>query len=97
MTHTCTGDKQHPCDCSIGRNHSDSQHRAAMSVAYASLTFTLTITLGNEGMQTGGDIQDALHALDHNYPSLGKLTPGNVAGGTIRDVNGNTVGSWAIQ
>ena len=51
-------------------------------------TFTLTITLGNAAMQTRADVGEALMNIGENVAfSVGDT-------GTIRDANGNTVGSW---
>lgn len=66
------------------------------------MVFSLRIELGNEAMQTGADIAGALHELagrvatfaeDTNY-DRGRGWPGTA--GPIRDVNGNTVGSWEV-
>ena len=52
--------------------------------------FTLEITLGNEAMQTPEDIADALRkAASH--------VQGGYGNGVIRDVNGNSVGSYDIE
>jgi hypothetical protein len=52
--------------------------------------FTLEITLGNYAMQTPEDIADALQkAASHVQAGYGN--------GVIRDVNGNSVGSYAIE
>lgn len=63
------------------------------------LTFTLTITLGNDGMQTQGDVRTALqrvaNRLDYYGDSFSVLAAGQ--GDPIRDVNGNTVGSWGVK
>jgi hypothetical protein len=61
--------------------------------------FTLEIKLGNESMQTTGDISFALYELaakfTHQWPLSDKFL--SDAGGVIRDTNGNTVGSWGIS
>ena len=59
--------------------------------AAGSLTFTLTITLGNDGMQDGGDIAEALEWVADHTDIMGSRK------GSIRDRNGNTVGSWAVK
>lgn len=58
------------------------------------LTFTLSITLGNEAMSDYWDISDALNGIQ--YPHVDAVP---VTGDTqvIRDRNGNTVGSWSVQ
>lgn len=53
--------------------------------------FTLTIRLGNEAMQDQTDIGAALRELGHNLHSAIDTN------GTIRDLNGNTVGEWRIK
>ena len=52
--------------------------------------FTLEITLGNDAMQTPEDIADALQkAASHIQAGYGN--------GNIYDLNGNAVGSYAIE
>jgi hypothetical protein len=53
-------------------------------------TFTLTIELGNEAMQTPSDVAEALEDIARYLRANGLITNG--AG--IRDANGNTVGYW---
>jgi DUF917 family protein len=53
------------------------------------MEFTLTIQLGNAAMQTGEDVAEALARVADSLQ-------GGVQSGTIRDVNGNTVGSWDL-
>lgn len=53
-------------------------------------SFTLKIKLGNDAMQTPEDVADALEKTAHT------LRRGRVAEATIRDENGNTVGSWKL-
>lgn len=50
-------------------------------------TFTLKITLGNAAMRTPLDVADALRR------AAAGVERGEESG-TIRDVNGNTVGTW---
>ena len=52
--------------------------------------FTLEITLGNDAMQTTEDIADALQR------TASKLESGYRTG-NIMDLNGNSVGSYAIE
>lgn len=52
--------------------------------------FTLTITLGNDAMQTREDISGALR----NVAAM--LEWDVTTGGPIRDANGNTVGEWKV-
>ena len=51
--------------------------------------FTLSITLGNDAMRTPADIATALHRVARILETSDGETRG-----TIRDANGNTVGSW---
>jgi hypothetical protein len=54
--------------------------------------FTLKITLGNEAMQTGDDVKEALQKLNfERYWNNDNLN------GCIRDINGNTIGSWMVK
>lgn len=59
--------------------------------------FRLTIELGNEAMQSGADVSEAivkaipLGTLDMNAA----MVSGDA--GPIRDVNGNTVGRWYVE
>lgn len=62
------------------------------------MKFTLTIELGNEAMQTGYDVADALREIaDRIYPR-GLTEHRNAVSlvGLVRDINGNTVGSWQV-
>ena len=56
--------------------------------------FTLTIELGNDAMQDGGDVARALL-------KLAQRLEGNdfrrVDGGGIMDLNGNSVGKWEVE
>lgn len=67
------------------------------------MRFVLTIDLGNDAMQTPGDVAEALW---HVYHKLNKLTSARLGGdpklrvtdeGVIADVNGNTVGRWEVK
>jgi hypothetical protein len=62
------------------------------------MKFTVEIQLGNDAMQTYGDIRDALNklanAMRHTAHAAPRLSDG---GGKIADVNGNTVGRWDIS
>lgn len=61
-------------------------------------TFRLTIELGNDAMQTGGDVADALRKLADQVDTRrgGQFNDGFAEGGNVRDDNGNTVGSWSV-
>jgi DUF917 family protein len=52
--------------------------------------FTLTIELGNDAMRSKRDVAKALEVVADRLRS-------QVAEGKIRDVNGNTVGSFAYS
>ncbi len=54
------------------------------------MPFNLRIELGNAAMQTPEDIADALRSVAN------KLESGNTEG-SIRDLNGNTVGEFKIE
>jgi hypothetical protein len=58
--------------------------------------FKLKITLGNEAMQTPQDIASVLFVLAAKL-ELMNLGPVDHQNGNIRDLNGNTVGSWSYQ
>jgi hypothetical protein len=53
--------------------------------------FVLRIRLGNAGMKTREDIAQALGLTSLN------VEDGTTTGRAILDVNGNTVGSWALH
>lgn len=55
------------------------------------MTFKLTIELGNEAMQTPEDVASALQDIAE------RLGYGDNAASIVRDVNGNTVGSYAFE
>jgi hypothetical protein len=65
------------------------------------MLFQVTINLGNEAMQTSGDVADALELIardlrwtfsgeEFGMADVGTSTP-------IRDANGNTVGTWHVE
>ena len=55
-------------------------------------TITITIAIGNEAMETRGDV---VEALTRNLGLDGVLTAGQ--SGSIFDLNGNRVGGWAVD
>ena len=58
--------------------------------------FTLSITLGNDAMQTGNDVAEALNrAADDIWPNGWESMTNQH--GTIFDVNGNRVGDWSVS
>ncbi len=60
------------------------------------MTFTLTIELGNDAMQTRADIEGVLRELGQNIAYMSDL-PESGDDGKIMDLNGNTVGSWEVK
>ena len=60
------------------------------------MKFSLSISLGNEAMQTPEDVSLALSKvvglLDQSH-----VTFEDNARGYVRDANGNTVGSWEVS
>lgn len=58
-------------------------------------TFNLTITLGNEAMQTPSDVGYALEELGRKLQEEHSLTASE--SGTIMDDNGNRVGNWEVS
>lgn len=54
--------------------------------------FTLTISLGNDKMRRRSDVAAALVEVAKQV-----CARRNVTQGSIRDTNGNTVGSWAFE
>jgi hypothetical protein len=57
-------------------------------------TFNLTIALGNDAMQNGDDIAEALRHTASRVEAGGLET---LQSGPVRDLNGNTVGSWEVR
>ena len=64
------------------------------------MKFTLEIELGNEAMQSGQDVADALAKIGMPYSGVGLAQIqgclGEGEGADIHDLNGNTVGSWEV-
>lgn len=64
------------------------------------MTFTLTIELGNDAMQSANDIQHALlnaaSGVSNAYAAEGIYEPIIPGDGRVRDLNGNTVGRWEV-
>lgn len=56
------------------------------------MKFSLTIELGNNAMQTGSDIADALRGVVSGIGCHDELTGCESA--RILDANGNSVGRW---
>lgn len=60
------------------------------------MTFTLTIELGNHAMRLPRDVAEMLRELGERLER--SHTFADTAGaGTVRDVNGNTVGRWEVS
>jgi len=60
----------------------------------ADWNFTLRIDLGDDAMQTTLDVADALEQVAARLRSHGGWSADESA--PIKDVNGNTVGSWSV-
>jgi len=58
-------------------------------------TFTVAIELGNDAMQEPNEVADALYRVARKLENDGNWA--YVDEGTIRDINGNTVGSWKLE
>lgn len=58
------------------------------------MTFTLKIKLGNDAMQTGLDVADALTRIARRIESDDELAPDC---GKVMDTNGNSVGNWEVK
>ena len=62
------------------------------------MRFTLSIEFDNEQMRTRTDLRDAIRDV---ATSVGAALPCGVirslAGGAVMDVNGNSVGQWAVE
>ena len=57
------------------------------------MKFTLSINLGNDAMQTNGDVAVALQSLAESLVGNKR----NAYCGEIYDENGNMVGSWQVD
>lgn len=60
------------------------------------MTFKLQIELGNDAMQTGVDIADALRAHADLLEEYNNRQLANTSKHGIRDTNGSTVGFWMV-
>jgi hypothetical protein len=56
--------------------------------------FTLKITLGNEAMQTGSDIAESLREIANRIETYDSMKFPETK---IRDINGNSVGTWKVK
>lgn len=62
------------------------------------MKLTVEIELGNETMQTAADVIDRLPKEIYRGLERGLNDPIQAGdGGKIRDLNGNTVGSWTVS
>lgn len=61
------------------------------------MRFMLAITLGNDAMQTGEDVADALRAVAAQLEQHGTITEDDAVQVGIRDLNGNSVGTWKVE
>lgn len=62
------------------------------------MTFTLTIELGNDAMQTPQDVAPLLLCIGHQLSAGGAHWNEPMdSGGSLRDANGNTVGQWRVE
>lgn len=60
-------------------------------------SFKLTVRLGNEAMQSAGDIADVLRrAADSVESCADDIERGSSVSSNVRDANGNTVGGWSV-
>lgn len=60
------------------------------------MKFTLTIDLGDDAMQTGDDIANALRGIAVLVAEEYGSSPAFPDIGRVADVNGNTVGTWKV-
>ena len=59
------------------------------------MEFIVRITLGNDAMQTGVEVADALDEVAAQINTDGPFKVGER--GSIADANGNKVGYWEVQ
>jgi hypothetical protein len=59
------------------------------------MKFTLEIELGNDAMQTAEDVSRVLFDLSDAIVDY-DLSDSDSGPGSVRDVNGNTVGHWDV-
>jgi hypothetical protein len=59
------------------------------------MTFTLTIELGNDAMQTYADIAHATQRIFSDFSRRSENAEDDA--GRIYDANGNKVGAWSID
>lgn len=61
------------------------------------MKFKLTITLGNDAMQSCHDVRRALIAVTNRLQQEYDGKPRRGDSGSILDANGHTVGSWEFK
>jgi hypothetical protein len=65
------------------------------------MRFVLKVQLGNAAMTNGDDVADMLEAVATQVRSLSPLIEavqeGDEVTRTIRDANGNRIGSWVVD
>jgi hypothetical protein len=59
------------------------------------MTFTMTIELGNDAMQTYADLATATRRIFSDFARQHEPVEDNA--GRIYDANGNKVGTWSID
>ena len=59
------------------------------------MTFTLTIEMGNDAMQTYADIAQATRRIFSDFARMDEDVEDNA--GRIYDANGNKVGTWEVS
>jgi hypothetical protein len=60
------------------------------------MRFTLEIELGNAEMQTPDHVAEALNRTADKLWNTGWAHNPREEGGSVRDLNGNRVGSWEV-
>lgn len=61
------------------------------------MQFDLHITLGNDWMQNPLDVAYALRGLADRLEASNSAAGWDTPTGTVRDLNGNTVGRWTVE
>jgi hypothetical protein len=59
--------------------------------------FIIRLNLGNAAMRTPGDVANALRRTADSLDRMDRYTMGRQTDGLIKDINGNTVGSWGVR
>jgi hypothetical protein len=63
------------------------------------LTLAVTIRLGNDAMQTGEDLANALEGIANDLREWSGPEPitGETHAASLFDINGNRVGQWKVR